>query len=120
MLDYLSAHICANKYMYNMAVFINIIRFVLSIVVVLAVLQCSVKSEQQNLQSSDLGFAALQINKFTYIDKTKYIINLLKEHLTLVLLIRPPRFGKTLFIQALKQFFQGKKTLFEGLEIGSK
>jgi DNA polymerase III delta prime subunit len=51
---------------------------------------------------------------YIYIDKTKYLINLIKRG-KLYLFSRPRRFGKTLTLNVLKALFEGKKELFKGL-----
>ena len=49
-------------------------------------------------------------------DKTKYIYEL-KRRSKQYFLSRPRRFGKSLFLSTLKAYWQGRKELFEGLEI---
>ena len=51
-----------------------------------------------------------------YIDKTAYIRRLLDEG-THYFLSRPRRFGKSLFLDTLKEMFEGNEPLFEGLYI---
>ena len=51
-----------------------------------------------------------------YVDKTAYIERLLNEG-THYFLSRPRRFGKSLFLDTLKELFEGSETLFEGLHI---
>ncbi len=51
-----------------------------------------------------------------YVDKTKYIRVLLNEG-THYFLSRPRRFGKSLFLDTLKELFEGNEPLFEGLYI---
>lgn len=53
---------------------------------------------------------------FVYIDKTQFIIKLLEET-DCYFLSRPRRFGKSLFLSTLEQFFLGEKELFKGLAI---
>ncbi len=53
---------------------------------------------------------------FLYIDKTKYIYNMIK-HKGYYFLSRPRRFGKSLLISTLEAIFLGKKELFKGLWI---
>ncbi len=50
-----------------------------------------------------------------YVDKTKYIKQLLNEGHQYYFLSRPRRFGKSLFIDTMKEAFEGNKKLFEGL-----
>ena len=51
-----------------------------------------------------------------YVDKTPYIQRLLDEG-THYFLSRPRRFGKSLFLDTLKEFFEGSEELFTGLYI---
>ena len=51
-----------------------------------------------------------------YVDKTAYIRRLLDEG-THYFLSRPRRFGKSLFLDTLKELFEGSEELFEGLYI---
>lgn len=69
-------------------------------------------------------FAEIRKNNFYYIDKTGLIEELLKTTATKVTLItRPRRFGKTLGMSMLENFFdirKDSKLLFEGLVIADK
>jgi len=60
-------------------------------------------------------FEKLRTEGFLYVDKTRYIYNLVTASKAFFL-SRPRRFGKSLFISTLKAFFEGKKELFKGLE----
>ncbi len=51
-----------------------------------------------------------------YVDKTAYIYQLLNEEKH-YFLSRPRRFGKSLFLDTLKELFEGNEPLFEGLYI---
>ena len=51
-----------------------------------------------------------------YVDKTAYIQRLLDEGKH-YFLSRPRRFGKSLFLDTLKELFEGNERLFEGLDI---
>ena len=51
-----------------------------------------------------------------YVDKTAYIRRLLDEG-THYFLSRPRRFGKSLFLDTLKELFEGTEPLFAGLDI---
>ena len=70
------------------------------------------------------NFAEIRKNKYYYIDKTGLIEELLKTAATKVTLItRPRRFGKTLGMSMLENFFdirKDSKLLFDGLEIADK
>jgi len=53
---------------------------------------------------------------YLYIDKTKIALDLIENN-QYVFLSRPRRFGKSLFLDTLKNIFQGNKELFKGLYI---
>ena len=51
-----------------------------------------------------------------YVDKTGFMLRLAAEG-THYFLSRPRRFGKSLFLDTLKELFEGNKALFEGLDV---
>lgn len=51
-----------------------------------------------------------------YVDKTPYIRRMVREGKH-YFLSRPRRFGKSLFLDTLKELFEGNQQVFEGLEI---
>ena len=61
-------------------------------------------------------FRKVRADNCYYVDKTAYIRRLLDEgeH---YFLSRPRRFGKSLFLDTLKELFEGNEPLFEGLAI---
>lgn len=64
------------------------------------------------------GFEKLRTDNFLYVDKTKYIYQLVHNNVP-YFLSRPRRFGKSLLLSALKAYWEGKRELFSGLEIES-
>ena len=52
-----------------------------------------------------------------YVDKTAYVWRMANEEAHNFFLSRPRRFGKSLFVDTLRCYFEGRKELFEGLEI---
>ena len=71
---------------------------------------------QRRLPIGVQSFASLREGNFVYVDKTRYIYDLVngsKQYF----LSRPRRFGKSLFLSTLKAYWEGKQELFEGLEI---
>ncbi len=60
------------------------------------------------------SFKALREDDYVYIDKTKYIKKLVDTG-KYYFLSRPRRFGKSLFLDTLRQAFLGRRYLFEGL-----
>ena len=61
-------------------------------------------------------FRTLRERGCYYVDKTAFIEQLLDEG-TRYFLSRPRRFGKSLFLDTLKEVFQGSEELFRGLHI---
>ena len=51
-----------------------------------------------------------------YVDKTAYVQQLIESG-TYYFLSRPRRFGKSVLVDTLQAYFEGKKELFEGLKI---
>ncbi|MCX8069319.1 MAG: ATP-binding protein, partial [Thermodesulfovibrionales bacterium] len=56
---------------------------------------------------------------YHYVDKTRYVYELVETGVY-YFLSRPRRFGKTLFVDTLKEAFEGNKELFKGLYIYDK
>ena len=59
-------------------------------------------------------FSTIRSENYVYIDKTKEAFDLI-ENYKYVFLSRPRRFGKSLFLDTLKNIFEGNKELFKGL-----
>ncbi|MBQ7498186.1 MAG: ATP-binding protein [Selenomonas sp.] len=62
------------------------------------------------------SFRSMREDGYVYVDKTRYIHELVtgsKQYF----LSRPRRFGKSLFLSTLKAYWEGRKELFDGLEI---
>ncbi|MDR3222943.1 MAG: AAA family ATPase [Methanobrevibacter sp.] len=62
-------------------------------------------------------FAGLIEQNKIYVDKTRFIKKMIDQGRKYYFLSRPRRFGKTLMVSTLKNFFQGKKELFKGTYI---
>ena len=77
--------------------------------------------KMKNLPIGIQTFAKIRDKKenYIYIDKTDLALNLIKGG-GYYFLSRPRRFGKSLFLDTLKDIFEGKKELFEGLYIYDK
>jgi len=71
--------------------------------------------KEKFLTTSVYTFGRVIENNFLYVDKTRYIYELLRNPVGQYFLSRPRRFGKSLTLSTLKSFFQGKKELFKGL-----
>ena len=76
--------------------------------------------KMKNLTTSVYTFEKLIEGNYSYIDKTEYIWNLIKEPYGIYFLSRPRRFGKSLTLSTLKAVFQNKKHLFKGLALENK
>ena len=61
-------------------------------------------------------FREIREEGYYYVDKTAYVRRLVDEG-KYYFLSRPRRFGKSLFLDTLKEFFEGNEPLFRGLEI---
>jgi len=64
-------------------------------------------------------FSKIREGNYLYIDKTKIAFDLINTY-EYVFLSRPRRFGKSLFLDTLKNIFEGKKDFFKGLYIYDK
>ncbi|UOD35232.1 ATP-binding protein [Deferribacteraceae bacterium V6Fe1] len=76
----------------------------------------------QKLKKLPIGiqtFSKIIEGDYIYVDKTKEAFELIKNY-SYVFLSRPRRFGKSLFLDTLKELFEGNKKLFEGLYIYDK
>ena len=62
------------------------------------------------------SFEQIIQNGYVYVDKTALIYNLVNEG-KIYFLSRPRRFGKSLLISTLENYFLGRKELFKGLAI---
>ena len=67
----------------------------------------------QKLPIGIQSFEKVIKEKYIYVDKTRYIVQLLKGQV--YFLSRPRRFGKSLFLSTLAAYFRGQKELFKGL-----
>jgi hypothetical protein len=65
----------------------------------------------------DQNFASIREGGILYVDKTRFIQRMLSVRDHVFFCARPRRFGKTLMVSTLEAFFQGKKSLFKGLDI---
>ncbi|MGB4267600.1 MAG: ATP-binding protein [Spirochaetota bacterium] len=61
-------------------------------------------------------FSKIIKENYVYVDKTQYIVELVESGVY-YFLSRPRRFGKSLFVDTLKEAFEGNKELFKGLYI---
>lgn len=71
--------------------------------------------KRQKYPIGEQDFREIRESDKIYIDKTMYIPSLLDNKY--YFLSRPRRFGKSLFLSTLENFFCGRKELFEGLAV---
>ena len=62
-------------------------------------------------------FEKIRKGNYIYIDKTEYIYRMTHADSSNIFLGRPRRFGKSLLVSTLQNYFEGKKELFKGLAI---
>ena len=63
------------------------------------------------------SFTKIRQEKYLYVDKTDMVWNLVNSGLQFVYLSRPRRFGKSVLVDTLRAYLEGRKDLFEGLKI---
>lgn len=76
--------------------------------------------ERKNLPIGNDDFRKLRENNAYYVDKTRMIIDFIEMHDEVALVARPRRFGKTLNMTMLREFFdisKDSREIFEGLAI---
>ena len=64
-------------------------------------------------------FSKIREDDFVYVDKTGIAYDLIEKY-QYVFLSRPRRFGKSLFVDTLRNIFEGNKEYFKDLEIENK
>ncbi len=64
-------------------------------------------------------FSKIREDDYVYVDKTKEALDLIQNY-EYVFLSRPRRFGKSLFLDTLRNIFEGTKEYFKGLCIEDK
>ena len=65
-------------------------------------------------------FDWIRERKAVYVDKTEYVWKMVSSNAVNFFLSRPRRFGKSLLVDTLRCYFEGRKELFEGLYIYDK
>lgn len=85
--------------------------------------QCIMIQEDPVKRSFAVGvqsFDWIRERQAPYIDKTKYVWQMVSTNAVNFFLSRPRRFGKSLLVDTLRCYFEGRKELFEGLYIYNK
>lgn len=65
------------------------------------------------VQASTYTFRHLIDGGYVYVDKTRYIYDLVQPGSGIYFMARPRRFGKSLLLSTLEEIFQGNKELFQ-------
>ncbi|MDR3223471.1 MAG: ATP-binding protein [Methanobrevibacter sp.] len=73
----------------------------------------------QRLPVGRQSFKKIRENNYLYVDKTKYIYEMIDSG-DIYFLSRPRRFGKSLLLSTIKELFKGSKELFKDLYIHNK
>jgi hypothetical protein len=74
--------------------------------------------ERQKFPVGIESFEKLRKGGYVYVDKTSYIQKLVSEG-CYYFLSRPRRFGKSLLLSTIKSFYEGRRELFDGLDISN-
>ena len=71
---------------------------------------------RRRLPSGIQSFRTVREGNFLYVDKTPFVLRAAQDD-KFLFLSRPRRFGKSLFLDTLKELYEGSEQLFEGLAI---
>ena len=80
---------------------------------------CAASLPRRKLPIGIQGFAKIRESDYYYVDKTGIALDLIDQG-SYYFLSRPRRFGKSLFLDTLKELFEGNAKLFEGLAAESR
>lgn len=73
--------------------------------------------EERRLPVGIQSFKEIRRTNYAYVDKTEIVWNLVNRGKKYNYLSRPRRFGKSLLVDTLQTYFEGRSDLFEGLKI---
>ncbi len=74
-------------------------------------------ADERRLPVGIQSFEKIRKEGYLYVDKTDLVWKLVNNGKTYNYLSRPRRFGKSVLVDTLQSYFEGKKELFEGLKI---
>ena len=77
----------------------------------------NMNSNRRRLPVGIQSFKKIREEKFMYVDKTDIVWQLANNGHTYNYLSRPRRFGKSVLVDTLQAYFEGRRDLFEGLKI---
>jgi len=90
---------------------------IFAIVIALKLENMMTNTNDRRLPIGIQSFEKIRKEGYLYVDKTDLIWNLANKSKTYNYLSRPRRFGKSVLVDTLQAYFEGKKELFEGLKI---
>ena len=73
--------------------------------------------ERKKLPAGVQSFTKIREGGFLYVDKSDIVYRLANNGFQYNYLSRPRRFGKSVLVDTLQAYFEGRKELFEGLKI---
>lgn len=76
-----------------------------------------VQKQLKNLPIGIQTFSKIIEGDYLYVDKTRYIYDLVSSGMQYCFLSRPRRFGKSLLTSTFRSYFEGNRNLFKGLAI---
>ena len=75
------------------------------------------ETSERRLPVGIQSFERIRMDNYLYVDKTDLVWYLANKGKTYNYLSRPRRFGKSVLVDTLQAYFEGRKELFEGLKI---
>ena len=75
------------------------------------------ETSERRLPVGIQSFEKIRKENYLYVDKTDLVWKLANSGKTYNYLSRPRRFGKSVLVDTLQAYFEGRKELFEGLRI---
>ena len=75
------------------------------------------ETSERRLPVGIQSFEEIRKEKYLYVDKTDLVWNLANSGKKYNYLSRPRRFGKSVLVDTLQAYFEGRRELFEGLKI---
>ncbi len=76
-----------------------------------------IEKKDRRLPVGIQSFSKIRTEGFLYVDKTDLVWNLTNQGYKYNYLSRPRRFGKSILVDTLQMYLEGRKELFEGLKI---
>ena len=73
--------------------------------------------DRRRLPAGIQTFRRIREEDYYYVDKTSYAQRIARDAGTHYFLSRPRRFGKSLFVDTLKELYEGSEPLFRGLAV---